>query len=42
MFKKAINYLHGDVLLSVESAYPERIMNLCSAHAIPFWDVHLA
>lgn len=39
MFKKAANYIQGDVLLTVESAYPERIMNLCSAHAIPFWDV---
>lgn len=39
MYKKAINYLRGDVLLAVESAYPERIVNLCSAHGIPFWDV---
>ena len=39
MYKKAANYLLGDVLLSVESAYPERIVNLCSAHGVPFWDV---
>lgn len=39
MYKKAANYLLGDVLLTVESAYPERIVNLCSVHGIPFWNV---
>lgn len=39
MFKRIANYLQGSVLLQVESAYPERIVNLCSAHNIPFWDV---
>ncbi|MBE6990453.1 MAG: sporulation protein YqfD [Ruminococcaceae bacterium] len=39
MYKKLTHYIEGDVLLAVESAYPERIVNLCSAHGIPFWDV---
>ena len=39
MYKKIVNYLQGSAVLQVESAYPERIVNLCSAHGIPFWDV---
>ena len=39
MYRKIVNYIQGNALLSVESAYPERILNLCSAHDIPFWDV---
>jgi len=39
MYKKIVNYIQGSVLLQVESAYPERVVNLCSAHGIPFWDV---
>ena len=39
MYNQIVNYIQGNVLLSVESAYPERVMNLCSAHGIPFWDV---
>ena len=39
MYQKIANFIRGSVLLQVESAYPERIVNLCSAHGIPFWDV---
>lgn len=39
MVQKIVNYIQGSVLLSVESGTPERIINLCSAHGIPFWDV---
>ena len=39
MYKRIVNFMQGTVLLQVESAYPERIVNLCSAHAIPFWSV---
>lgn len=39
MYKRIVNFMQGSVLLGVESAYPERIVNLCSAHEIPFWDV---
>jgi len=34
-----INCLRGSVTVRVESAYPERVVNLCAAHAIPFWDL---
>ncbi len=39
MVQKIVNYLRGNVLLAVESAWPERVLNLCSAHGIPFWDL---
>ena len=39
MYKRLVNFIQGSVLLQVESAYPERVINLCSAHSIPFWDV---
>ena len=39
MYKRIANFIQGSVRLEVESAYPERIVNLCSAHEIPFWDV---
>ena len=40
MFKAAVNLLRGEVTGRVESGFPERILNLCAAHAIPFRDVH--
>ena len=39
MYRKCVNYLRGTVMLRVESAMPERIINLCAAHDIPFWDI---
>lgn len=39
MYQKCVNYLRGSVMLRLESATPERVVNLCAAHAIPFWDV---
>ncbi len=39
MVQRIVNYLRGSALLAVESACPERIFNLCSAHGVPFWDV---
>lgn len=39
MYKWTANFLRGSVLARVECAYPERVMNLCSAHDIPFWDI---
>ncbi len=39
MYRKAINYLRGSVTVQVESAYPERAVNLIAVHAIPFWDL---
>ncbi len=39
MYRKTVNYLRGSVTVRVESAYPERAVNLMAAHAIPFWDL---
>ena len=40
MYAKAWNYLRGSVRLQCESSAPERILNLCAVHDIPFWDVY--
>ncbi len=39
MYRRAVNYLQGNVSLRVESPFPERVINLCAAHEIPFWDL---
>ena len=39
MYAKIWNYLRGSVLLRCQSAAPERVLNLCAVHEIPFWDV---
>lgn len=39
MYRKVLNYLRGQVTVEVESAAPERVLNLCAAHGIPFWDL---
>lgn len=39
MYRKTVNYLRGSVRLRVESPYPERVINLCAAHGVPFWDL---
>ncbi len=39
MYRKTEHFLHGQVCLHVESPMPERIINLCGAHHIPFWDL---
>ncbi|MBQ6115812.1 MAG: sporulation protein YqfD [Oscillospiraceae bacterium] len=39
MYKRAANFLRGSVLVRVECAWPERVVNLCSAHGVPFWDI---
>ena len=39
MYRKVWNYLRGQVTVEVESAAPERVLNLCAAHGIPFWDL---
>ncbi len=37
MYRRIINFLRGSVRLQVESPCPERVVNLCAAHEIPFW-----
>lgn len=39
MYRKIVNYLRGEVEVRCCSAAPERVLNLCSVHDIPFWDV---
>ena len=34
-----VNLLSGTVSVTVESGFPERVLNLCSAHEIAFWDM---
>ena len=39
MLKGIINRLRGQVHIRAESAFPERILNLCGARELAFWDV---
>ena len=39
MLQKALHLAAGTVTLRVESPYPERFINLCSANGIRFWDL---
>ncbi len=39
MFLDVVNLLSGTVKITVESGFPERVLNLCSAHEIAFWDI---
>ena len=39
MYRRIVNFLRGNVLVQVESPCPERVLNLCSAHHIPVWDL---
>lgn len=39
MYRTLFNFLRGHVSVRVESPCPERVLNLCGVHEIPFWDV---
>ncbi len=39
MYRKMVNDLRGRTVLEVRSAAPERVVNLCAANGVPFWDV---
>ncbi len=39
MYRKSVNYLRGEAQVRCRSAAPERVLNLCSGHDIPFWNV---
>lgn len=39
MYAKVWNYLRGAVRFRCQSLAPERVLNLCAVHEIPFWDV---
>lgn len=39
MYRRIINFLRGSISVRVESPCPERVLNLCAVHEIPFWDL---
>lgn len=39
MLKQIVNRLQGQVRMRVESAFPERVLNLCGARGLAFWDL---
>ena len=39
MYRLLFNFLQGNILLQIESPYPERVINLCGVHGITFWDL---
>ncbi|MEG1657977.1 MAG: sporulation protein YqfD [Oscillibacter sp.] len=42
MLKQVLNRLQGQVRLRVDCAFPERILNLCGARNLAFWDLDWA
>ena len=39
MYKKTVHFLRGSALAEVQCACPERVLNLCSARKLAFWDL---
>ena len=39
MMKELINRIRGQVCIRVECAFPERVLNLCGARDLAFWDL---
>ena len=39
MLKQIVNRLQGQVRIRVEAAFPERVLNLCGARELSFWDL---
>lgn len=39
LLKKIVNRLRGEVRIRVVSGFPERVLNLCGARKLTFWDV---
>ena len=39
MLKKTVKLLRGSVRVRAQSVYPERVLNLCSARKLAFWDL---
>ena len=39
MLQRVVNYWKGHVTLRVESGFPERVLNVCAARQIAFWDL---
>ena len=39
MLNQIVNRLQGQVRIRVETAFPERVLNLCGARNLAFWDM---
>ena len=39
MYKRIVHYLQGSQLVQIQCACPERVLNLCSARNLAFWDL---
>lgn len=39
MLKEIVNRLRGQIWVRVEAPFPERVLNLCSARGLAFWDL---
>ena len=39
MLREGVNRLRGQVRIRVECAFPERVLNLCGAREMAFWDL---
>ena len=39
MLKEIVNRLRGQTWVRVEAPFPERVLNLCSARGLAFWDL---
>ena len=39
MLQQVVNFCKGHVTVRVESGFPERVLNLCAARQIKFWDL---
>ena len=39
MMRRLVSRLRGEVTVRVETPFPERVINLCSARSIAFWDL---
>ena len=39
MLNQIVNRLRGQVCVRVEAAFPERVLNLCGARDLAFWDL---
>ena len=39
MLNELVNRLRGQVWIRAESAFPERVLNLCGARDLAFWDL---
>jgi len=39
MLQRLVNYWKGRLTIRVESAFPERVLNICAARQVAFWDL---